>query len=235
MSVFSKFLKERIETMHVSVMHLSERLDTTSAVILKYMSGKELPQTVREVRRIGRSIPLSTPDQLALLESYYVTRYGANNYKCFQHISEMLRGIENYHLELSGAPKKIPFQMVSASGIATDLSGKPDFSNASTALKDREPILTGTGKLQTEYILTQFLAQIPLSENKQPISVRVLLQPDHTQFMKLLLLHTARPDVKVEQLICLKENPDDNGNLLEILPIMAFYRNNGQLPLQILL
>lgn len=225
MSVFSKFLKERIETMHVSVMHLSERLDTTSAVILKYMSGKELPQTVREVRRIGRSIPLSTPDQLALLESYYVTRYGANNYKCFQHISEMLRGIENYHLELSGEPKKIPFQMVSASGITTDLSGKPDFSNASTALQDREPILTGTGKLQTEYILTRFLAQIPLSENKQPISVRVLLQPDHTQFMKLLLLHTARPDVKVEQLICLKENPDDNGNLLEILPIMAFYRN----------
>lgn len=99
----------------------------------------------------------------------------------------MLRGIENYHLELSGEPKKIPFQMVSASGITTDLSGKPDFSNASTALQDREPILTGTGKLQTEYILTRFLAQIPLSENKQPISVRVLLQPDHTQFMKLLL------------------------------------------------
>lgn len=109
MSVFSKFLKERIETMHVYVMHLSERLDTTSAVILKYMSGKELPQTVREVRRIGRSIPLSTPDQLALLESYYVTRYGANNYKCFQHISEMLRGIENYHLELSGDLRRFPF------------------------------------------------------------------------------------------------------------------------------
>ena len=209
MSKFSELLKECINVKKISVSRIAAELGIDRTLFHKYMSGARMPKKYQDVIRIGNVMALTPQQMKELQQAYYISLYGEKNYRSFYNIKRILEGIHDLrvdHTRWMDIPDE-KFQ-------------KPDSPPAANTVY--------SGRLQVEQALVRFLYEH--ADEKRDVMFRMIIQPDQEELMRVILGGCSGYEGRIEHIICMDSDRNNNENLERILFILAF--NFGKLDYQ---
>lgn len=201
MLVFSELLKKYINENKISVKKLSSELHMDRTLMQKYMSGNRIPKNYLEVERIGQVLLLLPQQQEELLEAYYRDIYGDKNYESYIMIKDALEGVRDFRI-----------------GSAED---------ASEAIEEDSPLehrmVKGAfyGKLAVEHAFVQFIRAAYSQRGEEKLKIKMLVQPDQEELLKIILHAIHKMQVAIEHIICMDKERGNNNNITLLFSMLA--------------
>ncbi len=201
MSQFSELLKSYMKNSRISAKKAAAAAGIDRTMLLRYLSGERIPGQYSEADKIMEVLTLSPYQQSLLKEAYYREVYGNKNYENFFLIKRVLE--KDYSIEV---PLFTETQL-------------PE----NQALQEFEISAVISGKMQLQTELIWLLEK--LSQETLEIHIRMVIQPDEKELLRVLLQTCSKFNVNIEHIICLDSDSKDNVNFAAIQSLLAFEMN----------
>lgn len=185
MGIFSEKLNELAP--NINCAYLSKMSGIERSFLYKIIYGKRKAPSEKEVLKIAQLLMLSPSDIETLIEAYYMDKEGIINYKRRKLVKKLIENVQDY----------FPKQNINFDNINNDnLNIKLSESNKTTFY------ISGINNSLsiTKQILEQEL-------NEEHLVIKMLLQPDYSEFIKLLnIIFQEKSDCEVNHIICFQKN-----------------------------
>ncbi len=202
MIVFSELLKSFINEKNISVKKLAANVQMDRTLIQKYMSGSRVPKNYREVQKLADGMMLLPEQQGELLDAYYRNLYGDKTYEGYRKIAETLEGMKDFRMKEPALPAAFP---------DTGMPEEPQ----------EEAEYVRHGKLEVEQAFISLLRKECERAGEEPLFIRMMMQPDQNEMLKLLLHAVGGRNVILEHILCLDCDGNNNENIMLIFSVLA--------------
>ena len=207
MIVFSELLKSFINEKNISVKKLAANIQMDRTLIQKYMSGSRVPKNYREVQKLAGGMMLLPEQQGELLDAYYRNLYGDKTYEGYRKIMETLEGMKDFRMKEPASPGIFPYIV--------------------TAEPREESEYVRHGKMEVEQAFICVLRKECERAGEEPLLIRMMMQPDQNEMLKLLLHAVGGRNVTLEHIICLDCDGNNNENIMLIFSVLALAAECG--------
>ena len=90
MSVFSEEFLRLKEERNVTLKEIADICGKDITTIFYWSAGKSKPDTLADLECLAESLQLSVHEKKELIRAYEITKYGKEEYECYEKISESI-------------------------------------------------------------------------------------------------------------------------------------------------
>lgn len=94
MSVFSEYFNKMKTEKNISVAEIADLCDKDRSMIFYWSTGKKMPENWKQLSNISEKLQLSVNEEKKLFRAYERTKYGEENYWCYQKIFEICHTLQ---------------------------------------------------------------------------------------------------------------------------------------------
>ncbi len=199
MSNFSQTLKNFVSNQGITIQALSKISGVDRSFIQHILSGKRIPADITVLEKIMKALMLTPSQEQKLRHSYYVDRLGEDNYNRHLSVKDMIENIDT---------------IKDSNSFTVNVNYKHDFS-------DFQPVNVLHGINDINYMLK---AIIEAESTKKNGYAKLLIQPEHSFLLELLLTIGKNSSLHMEHIFCLNKevsvNSDNYQNLKYVKNVM---------------
>lgn len=192
-TVFSKHLKKYLKEHEITVAELATEVGMDRVNVYRYVEGRRFPDDVEIVEKILDALRMRSAERQTILEEYERVKLGdqmVDSHKYVEDLMSDLRGIsEKNRIDVQTWRQ---FVQMPLENQVHCLTSKKEIEMCAAALFDA------------------------IAKNtEENFEVYLLMQPTYQVLQELMISSFRDTDVKIEQIICLEQNPQKNYRNLE--------------------
>ncbi|MDF2544862.1 MAG: hypothetical protein K0S47_4580 [Herbinix sp.] len=199
MSNFSQTLKNFVSNQEITIQTLSKISGVDRSFIQHILAGKRIPADITVLEKIMKALMLTPSQEQKLRHLYNVDRLGEDNYNRHLSVKDMIENIDS---------------IKDSNSFNVNVNYNHDFSNFQSV-----NVLSGISEIN--YMLK---AIIEVESTKKDGYVKLLIQPEHSFLLELLLSIGKNSSLHMEHIFCLNKevsvNSDNYQNLKYVKNVM---------------